>query len=140
MNVPNIFGDLFDYLYEYNPWFARFHRSLPDMFWMEYEWDGHNQHRDTRPFAPGPGRPRVPQKDGYSRNRPSTSVKRTAITVADEFLPEAAKNLITKTRRKKRTPARKVSLESILACPNCGGDVKMMRDAVKCQVAAVSTP
>ncbi len=39
VDVPNIFGDLFDYLYEYNPWFARFHRSLPDMFWMEYEWD-----------------------------------------------------------------------------------------------------
>ena len=32
----------------------------------------------------------------------------------------------------KRTPARKVNLESILACPACGGEVKMLRDAVKC--------
>ena len=35
-------------------------------------------------------------------------------------------------RRQKRSPARKINLESILACPACGGDVKMLRDAVKC--------
>ena len=63
-DVPNIFGDLFDYLYEYNPWFARFHRSLPDMFWMEYEWDGHDRDRDPRPLAPRPGRPSRPQAYG----------------------------------------------------------------------------
>jgi uncharacterized protein YbaR (Trm112 family) len=62
-----------------------------------------------------------------------TSVKRTGVTLADEFLPRAAKNLITRARRQKRAPARKVNLESILACPACGGDVKMLRDAVKCE-------
>jgi uncharacterized protein YbaR (Trm112 family) len=54
------------------------------------------------------------------------------VTLADTFLPKAAKDLVTKARRQKRAPARKVNLESILACPACGSDVKVLRDAVKC--------
>jgi SAM-dependent methyltransferase/uncharacterized protein YbaR (Trm112 family) len=132
VNVPNIFGDLFDYFYEYNPWFARFHRSVPDLFWMEYEWDGVIQIeiRDTSPLNLDD--PRVLKRMAIPRESPVTSLKRTAVTLADEFLPRAAKNLITKARRQKRSPARKVNLESILACPACGGDVKVLRDAVKC--------
>ena len=61
-----------------------------------------------------------------------TSFKRSAITLADHFLPQSAHDLITKVRRTKRTPARKVRLESILACPACGRDVKVLKDAVKC--------
>ncbi|HYP42330.1 MAG TPA: methyltransferase domain-containing protein [Chloroflexia bacterium] len=132
VNVPNIFGDLFDYFYEYNPWFARFHRSVPDLFWMEYEWDGVIQIeiRDTSPLNLDD--PRVLKRMAIPRETPVTSLKRTAVTLADEFLPRAAKKLITKARRQKRSPARKVNLESILACPACSGDVKVLRDAVKC--------
>ncbi|NTV62326.1 MAG: class I SAM-dependent methyltransferase, partial [Oscillochloris sp.] len=32
------FGELFDYLYEYNPAYYFFQRSMPDMFWVEREW------------------------------------------------------------------------------------------------------
>ncbi|HEX9987607.1 MAG TPA: methyltransferase domain-containing protein [Chloroflexia bacterium] len=132
VNVPNIFGDLFDYFYEYNPWFARFHRSVPDLFWMEYEWDGVIQIeiRDTSPLNLDD--PRMLKRMAIPKESPVTSLKRTAVTLADEFLPRAAKNLITKARRQKRSPGRKVNLESILACPACGGDVKVLRDAVKC--------
>jgi SAM-dependent methyltransferase len=34
------FGELFDYLYEYNPIYYFFQRSMPDLFWVEYEWHG----------------------------------------------------------------------------------------------------
>jgi uncharacterized protein YbaR (Trm112 family)/SAM-dependent methyltransferase len=133
VNVPNVFGDLFHYMYEYNPWFARFHRSVPDMFWMEYEWDDTIQIeiRDRSPLNFTD--PRALKKMVVPKESPVTSFKRTATTLADEFLPQSAKNLITKARRQKRTPARKVNLESILACPACTGDVKMLRDAVKCE-------
>ena len=132
VNVPNIFGELFDYLYEYNPWFARFHRSLPDMFWMEYEWDGKIdiEIRDRSPLNLED--PRALKRMVVPRESPITSLKRTATTIGDEFLPKKVKSLITNARRQKRSPARKVNLESILACPACGGDVKMLRDAVKC--------
>lgn len=133
VNVPNIFGDLFHYLYEYNPWYARFHRSLPDMFWMEYEWAGkiNIEIADHSPLVLDD--PEVLKKMVIPHESPVTSAKRTATTVGDEFLPKTAKKLITKVRRQKRTPARKVRLESILACPHCLGDVKVMKDAVKCQ-------
>ncbi|MDQ6694913.1 MAG: methyltransferase domain-containing protein [Chloroflexota bacterium] len=133
VDVPNIFGDLFDYLYEYNPWFARFHRSLPDMFWMEYEWDGSIQIevRDRSPLNLDD--PHALKRMVVARESLITSLKRTGITLADEFLPKSAKQLITRTRRQKRAPARPVNLESILACPHCAGDVQMLRDAVKCQ-------
>ena len=35
------FGDLFDYMYEYNPAYYFFQRSMPDLFWIEREWHGH---------------------------------------------------------------------------------------------------
>jgi hypothetical protein len=34
------FGELFDYLYEYNPAYYFFQRSMPDLFWLDYEWRG----------------------------------------------------------------------------------------------------
>lgn len=133
VNVPNIFGELFDYLYEYNPWYARFHRSLPDMFWMEYEWEGaiEIEIRDRSPLNLED--PRALKRMVVPREGLPTSLKRTAVSVADEFFPSTIKRAITKARRQKRTPPRKVNLESILACPVDGGDVKVLRDAVKCE-------
>jgi len=32
------FGELFDYLYEHNPAYHFFQRSMPDLFWVEKEW------------------------------------------------------------------------------------------------------
>lgn len=34
------FGELFDYLYEYNPAYYFFQRSMPELFWVEKEWHG----------------------------------------------------------------------------------------------------
>ncbi len=41
------FGELFDYLYEYNPAYYFFQRSMPHLFWMDYEWAGHINLRVT---------------------------------------------------------------------------------------------
>jgi uncharacterized protein YbaR (Trm112 family) len=133
VDVPNIFGELFDYLYEYNPWYARFHRSLPDMFWMEYEWDG-NIEIEIRERSPlDLDNPRFLKKIVVPRESLLTSLKRTGVTLADGYLPAAAKRGITSLRRKKRAPARHINLEALLACPACGGDVRVMNDAVKCE-------
>jgi Methylase involved in ubiquinone/menaquinone biosynthesis len=34
------FGELFDYMYEYNPLYYLFQRSMPSLFWVEKEWKG----------------------------------------------------------------------------------------------------
>lgn len=46
------FGELFDYLYAYNPAYYFFQRSMPDLFWVEYEWHGAIRIRltDTSPL------------------------------------------------------------------------------------------
>jgi SAM-dependent methyltransferase len=46
------FGELFDYLYEYNPAYYFFQRSMPDLFWAEAEWHGEVRVRvqDTSPL------------------------------------------------------------------------------------------
>jgi uncharacterized protein YbaR (Trm112 family)/SAM-dependent methyltransferase len=132
-NATSPFGELFDYLYEYNPWFARFHRSLPDMFWMEYEWEGNIQVeiRDKSPLNLEDER--ALKRMVIPRERIPTSLKRSGVTLADNYLPRFAKKLITRLRRQKRTQVRIINLEGILACPACGGDIKRLRDAMKCQ-------
>jgi hypothetical protein len=46
------FGEFFDYLYEYNPAYYYFQRSMPDLFWVELEWRDrlHVEVRDTSPL------------------------------------------------------------------------------------------
>jgi SAM-dependent methyltransferase len=34
------FGELFDYMYEHNPAYHFFQRSMPELFWVEHEWHG----------------------------------------------------------------------------------------------------
>lgn len=48
------FGELFDYLYEYNPAYYFFQRSMPDLFWIEREWCGENLHVEVREESPLP--------------------------------------------------------------------------------------
>lgn len=49
------FGELFDYLYEYNPAYYFFQRSMPDLFWVEQEWHGsvEVEVRDSSPLPLG---------------------------------------------------------------------------------------
>lgn len=46
------FGELFDYMYEYNPAYYFFQRTMPDMFWIEREWHGDDLHVEVRDQSP----------------------------------------------------------------------------------------
>ncbi|ABU57359.1 methyltransferase domain-containing protein [Roseiflexus castenholzii] len=46
------FGELFDYLYAYNPAYYFFQRSMPDLFWVEREWHGDNLNIEVRDSSP----------------------------------------------------------------------------------------
>jgi hypothetical protein len=48
------FGELFDYLYEYNPAYYFFQRSMPDLFWIEREWRAGNLRIEVRDRSPLP--------------------------------------------------------------------------------------
>jgi hypothetical protein len=48
------FGELFDYLYEYNPAYYFFQRSVPDLFWTEREWRGDSLKIEVRDASPLP--------------------------------------------------------------------------------------
>lgn len=46
------FGELFDYLYAYNPAYYFFQRSMPDLFWVEREWRGDDLMIEVRDSSP----------------------------------------------------------------------------------------
>lgn len=46
------FGELFDYLYAYNPAYYFFQRSMPDLFWVEREWRGDDLKVEVRDSSP----------------------------------------------------------------------------------------
>lgn len=46
------FGELFDYLYAYNPAYYFFQRSMPDLFWVEREWRGDDLKIEVRDSSP----------------------------------------------------------------------------------------
>ncbi|MGQ9548795.1 MAG: class I SAM-dependent methyltransferase [Roseiflexus sp.] len=46
------FGELFDYLYAYNPAYYFFQRSMPDLFWVEREWRGDDLTIEVRESSP----------------------------------------------------------------------------------------
>ncbi len=46
------FGDLFDYMYEHNPAYYFFQRSMPDLFWIEREWQRGNLKVEVRSDSP----------------------------------------------------------------------------------------
>jgi SAM-dependent methyltransferase len=48
------FGELFDYLYEHNPAYFFFQRSMPDLFWVEREWGTGNLKVEVRDTSPLP--------------------------------------------------------------------------------------
>ena len=46
------FGELFDYLYAFNPAYYFFQRSMPDLFWVEREWRGNDLKIEVRESSP----------------------------------------------------------------------------------------
>ncbi len=130
----NGFGDLFDYFYAYNPWYERFQKSVPDVFWMTYEWDGEINIRivDQSPL-------KLEERKALlrlvrSREKPLASVKSTLLVLGKAIIPRRLVLGVRKLFRQRRTsPRRAVNLESLLACPTCEGAVKLTSTEAICQ-------
>jgi uncharacterized protein YbaR (Trm112 family) len=129
---PNIFGELFDYLYEYNPWYARFQRSLPDLFWIEYEWEGEIKITIRQESPLDLDSPRRLRRMVKPRESLPTMLYRTAASIGEMVAPPAAIQALRTLRRVKRSPARPIDLESILACPRCHSAVEIVGQEVRC--------
>jgi uncharacterized protein YbaR (Trm112 family)/SAM-dependent methyltransferase len=131
-NDPNIFGELFDYLYEYNPWYARFQRSLPDLFWIEYEWAGEIKITIRQKSPLDLDSPKRLMRMVKPRESLPLMLYRTAASMGEAVVPPAAIAAVRALRRVKRAPRRQVNLEAILACPLCHSAVRMSATDVRC--------
>lgn len=127
------FGDLFDYLYAYNPRFARFCRSMPALFYVDYEWEGAIDF-EIRDRSPLDLRDRAtlrrlvrPQEDFRQALRGNvTSFVRDRVP---RPLLRAAKRL----SRRRHGTTRQFDLYALLACPVCTGDVTRAGDELTCR-------
>jgi uncharacterized protein YbaR (Trm112 family) len=117
------FGDLFDYLYAHNPRFARFSRSMPALFYVDYEW------ADTIDFEIRDHSP----LDLHDRatllrlTRPqetwSQALKGNATSFMRDRTPRPFLNTAKRLRRRRHGSGRAFELDTLLACPVCHSEV-----------------
>ena len=126
------FGDLFDYLFAYNPRFARFARSMPGLFYVDYEWSGaiDFEIRDRSPLDLH-DRATLRRLVRPQESLPAAVRMNVASFVRDRTprpLLEAAK----RATRRRRGTARSFDLYALLACPACRGDVSREGERLTC--------
>lgn len=85
-------GELFDYLYEYNPAYYFFQRSMPDLFWIEREWHGHDLVIEVRDSSP------LPLKDPIAL-RELVRPRRSLIGLINLFFASLAARLLRSETR-----------------------------------------
>jgi len=130
----NIFGDLFDYFYEYNPWYERFQRSAPDVFWMSYEWEGEIKIKVVNESPLKLEDRKTLLRMTRPKGSPLQSLLTTFRTLGKSAVPRKLRPLVQKFRRSKRNAVKQVDLEKILSCPDCpGSSVKIVANEVICQ-------
>ena len=126
------FGDLFDYLYAYNPRFARFSRSMPDLFYVDYEWAGKIDFeiRDTSPLDlrdPATLRRMVQPRESFVGG-----LKGNATSFVRDHVPGPAIDLAKRATRRRKGTTRTFDLDALLACPACHGDLTRSGDEYAC--------
>ncbi|MGN6565628.1 MAG: methyltransferase domain-containing protein [Thermomicrobiales bacterium] len=117
------FGDLFDYLYAHNPRFARFSRSMPALFYVDYAWE------DTIDFEIRDHSP----LDLHDRARllqlvrPQESwsqvLKGNATSFVRDRTPRPLLNTAKRLSRRRHGSSRTFDLDALLACPVCHGEM-----------------
>ncbi len=126
------FGDLFDYLYAHNPRFARFARSMPALFYVDYEWDG------AIDFAIRADSPLDLRDPATLRRLVRPQEGRLAAIrgdVAAALRARAPRPLLDAAKRLARRPrgaARRFDLDALLACPVCRGELTRAAGELTC--------
>lgn len=126
------FGDLFDYLYAHNPRFARFSRSMPDLFYVDYEWSGKIDFeiRDSSPLDLHD--PATLRQMARPRESLVSGLKGNATSFVREHVPGAALNLAKRATRRRKGTTRTFDLDALLACPACNADLARSGDEYTC--------
>lgn len=126
------FGDLFDYLYAYNPKFARFSRSMPRLFYVDYEWEGtiDFEIRDSSPLDLRD--PTTLRRLARPQESPLAALKGDLTSFARDRTPRPLLNAAKRLARRKRGTARAFDLDALLACPACHGDLARGTAALTC--------
>lgn len=113
------FGDLFDYLFAHNRQFAAFSRSLPELFYVDYEWE------DTIEFeirAASPLNLRDP-RTLRRLTRPDSAglraILRTLASYVRDFVPQPMLAAAKQYARRRRGTTRQFNVDALLACPVC---------------------
>ena len=126
------FGDLFDYLFARNPRFARFARSMPALFYVDYEWAGaiDFELRESSPL------------DLHDRAtlrrlvRPQESWRAALVGNATSFVrdrtPRPLLDAAKRLARRRRGTTRRFDLDALLACPVCRGELARAGDQLAC--------
>lgn len=126
------FGDLFDYLFAHNPRFARFSRSMHDLFYVDYEWSGDIpfEIRDSSPLDlhdPATLRRLVTPQESLVG-----ALKGNATSFVRDRVPNPVLDLAKRTSRRRRGTARVFDLDALLACPACHGDLARTSTELTC--------
>lgn len=126
------FGDLFDYLYARNPRFARFCRSMPALFYVDYEWAGaiDFEIRTDSPLDlrdPATLRRLVRPQEG-----PRAAVIGNVTSFIRDRAPRPLLNAVKWLGRRRQGTARRFDLWALLACPVCNGAVSRAGDELSC--------
>jgi len=134
------FGDLFDYLFAYNPRFARFSRSMPDLFYVDYEWSGtiDFEIRDASPLDlkdPATLREMVRPRESLVGG-----IKGNATSFVRDHVPGPALDLAKRATRRRKGTTRTFDLDALLACPACHGDPARSGSAYTCSSCGRAYP
>lgn len=130
LHGDDTFGDLFDYLFAYNPRFARFARSMPSLF---YQWE------ETIDFEIREDSP----LDLHDRAtllrlaRPEESwrqaLRGNLASFVRDRVPAPVLNAAKRVQRRQRGTARSFDLFALIACPACHGDLERAGDELTCR-------
>ena len=134
------FGDLFDHLYAHNPRFARFSRSMHDLFYVDYEWAGDIpfEIRDTSPLDlrdPATLRRLVRPQESFVGG-----LRGNATSFLRDRVPGPLLDLAKRATHRRRGTARVFDLDALLACPACHGDLARTSSDLTCASCGRSYP
>lgn len=134
------FGDLFHHLYAHNPRFARFSRSMPALFYVDYEWSGtiDFEVRDSSPLDLRD--PATLERLVRPQETLVGGLKGNATSLLRDLAPRPALDLARRVTRRRKPTTRTFDLDALLACPACHGDLIRRADEYTCDNCGRSYP